>query len=300
MARVGILPALIVLAVAGCIGAGPPASDDADTAMRPGASEDEAGTLLIEVTDAGLDPIEGATVEATANQTQREAQTGSDGQVRWEAVPAGSLNVRVSADGHHAQQRNVTVPAGDTASASFALETATTGPWTQSFEFNGFFECSATYLIITGDCLAPARAATQQAGLGPDVNATNHRFTFPFEIQEGWETLRIEQTWEDGELTAGSMMRVNLEPVEAGTEGHSPHFARTEGSSPLSMTLEAGQTHGTASDASLNVPEGPVDLRTRTFHLGIEETHQPAGTSFLGAGAAVQQPFTVLVEVTYR
>lgn len=286
--------ALVPLLAAGCIGAEPPdAVDNATNQTRPGQAP---GDLDIRVTDASMQPVPDATVTTDEGH---EGRTGPQGQAILTELPPGPVTLHVDANGYEPLQRTAHVTPGTTTETTVILQ-GTTHATVQRFELNGFFECSATYLIITGDCLAPARAIQQELGLGPEVNASNHRFVLPFQIHDGWTTIHVTQTWDDAALTAGAMMRVNLEPTDPSTrEGHSPHYARAEGISPLEMTLEAGETHTTASDEEPRIPLEGAQLRTRTFHLGLEGTHNPAGTNFLGLGAAIQQPFTVLVEVTY-
>lgn len=289
-----LLLALVPLLAAGCIAADPAeVGDNADDQAQPGQA---VGDLLIRVTDASMQPVPDATV---TTEEGHETRTEPDGQTVLTELPAGPLTLHVDANGYQPLQRTTHVAAGTTTETTVLLQ-ETSKATVQRFELNGFFECSATYLIITGDCFAPARALADELGEGPQINASNHRFTFPFQAHEGWSTIRITQTWEDGTLTAGSMMRINLEPDDPDTrEGHSPRLARAEGGSPLELILHAGQTHATASEDAPPPTAQPLDLRTRTFHLGLEETHRPAGTGYLGAGAAVQQPFTVLIEVTY-
>lgn len=289
-----LLLALVPLLAAGCIAAEP--ADPGDNADDQPQPDQALGDLHVRVTDASTQPIHDATV---TTEEGHETRTGPDGQAILTELPPGPVTLHVDANGYQPLQRTTHVAAGTTTETTLLLQ-ETTKATVQRFELNGFFECSATYLIITGDCFAPARALTDELGGGPQINASNHRFTFPFQAHEGWSTIHITQTWEEGTLTAGSMMRINLEPDDPDTrEGHSPRFARAEGGSSLELTLHAGETHATASEDAPTPTGQPLDLRTRTFHLGLEETHRPAGTGYLGAGAAVQQPFTVIIEVTY-
>jgi cytochrome c biogenesis protein CcdA len=96
------------------------------------------------------------------------------------------------------------------------------------------------------------------------------------------------------------MMRVNLEPYAVnGTEAHSDRYARAEGGSPIVLEVWPGTLSASASSEQMVPPEEGGLFRSRSFHLGLAETHNLAGTAFLGTGAAVQQNFTVLVEVHY-
>lgn len=287
-----LLAALLLFA--GCV-----SDDEVNQSSDPGEAKEPTGDLAVQVTDASSTPIPGATIRVTSEGGNRSSTTSAQGQASFDALPRGNATVLAQAPDHETRERSVLISPGEVTVLKVTLEPVRNAPTIRTYEFNGFFECSATYLIVTGDCLATARAVTNETGAPLSMNATNHRFVFHFPVHPGWESIDIEQRWDDGAFTAGSMMRVNLEPTTAGEEGHSPHYARAEGSSPLSVTLVPNETHATASDPELSLaPEG-AELRTRTFHLGVEETQDPAGTGFLGLGAAVQQPFTVHIEVTY-
>lgn len=298
------IPAALALAVltAGCIGLIEPVAEDDPanaTTVRPGDAGD-AARLVATVTDPSLSPIEAANVTVETIPGAKNARTDATGQARLEALEPGRAIVTVDAAEHRGRQLTVELPPGETLRRSIVLTpTPDDGAYVQRYEFEGFFECSASYLIVAGDCLTIVRAVSEQAG-GPSFNATNERFTFPFPVHEGWTRLDILQTWEDPTVGTGSMMRLNLEPRDPNrTEGHAPQYADVDGTSPIRLTLEPGQLHENATDEDMIVPEAGGWLRTRTFHLGLAETHNPAGTDFLGTGVALQQSFTVVVEVTY-
>lgn len=302
-ARLVLGPLLAAMVIsAGCLGGEILPSQDAADASQPApTSANDGSTLVVEVTSPTVEPIADANVSLETEDGVRHARTGSAGTARLRDLPAGPAILTVQAEGFQGRQLQVELADEGTERQRVLLRwTLENGTHVERFAFEGFFECSATYLIITGDCLAPARALAEAAGLDPETNATNRRYVFRFPIHEGWSTIRIRQTWEDPAAGAGSMMRINLEPVDPnGTRGHSPQYAEAEGQSPIELRVEEGQVHPTASSEEMLVPEQGGWLRTRTFHLGLAEAHHPAGTSFLGVGAAVQQPFTVTVEVVY-
>ncbi len=82
---------------------------------------------------------------------------------------------------------SATVHAGDRAQAQLKLlegeartSVATNGSdasYREQFHFRGFFECSATYVIITGDCMLIVDTVTGSAGLGtPAGDATEEEY----------------------------------------------------------------------------------------------------------------------------
>ncbi|MGH3486286.1 MAG: S8 family serine peptidase [Nocardioidaceae bacterium] len=82
----------------------------------------DTGTLEGTVTDAGTgEPIDGAQVSITG-PVERELETGDDGTFSLR-VTAGDYTVAASSFGYAGQSRNVTVAAGETVTADFALQT---------------------------------------------------------------------------------------------------------------------------------------------------------------------------------
>lgn len=300
-------PLVVLLAISmltvGCIGG---LGDDTDERAGDNSTthrvEADGVDLVVTVLNLTRSPLTGAEVTVATDQATLTDRTGELGTVRVGPLEEGRAVVEARTPGY--QGRTVTLELPDEGEVHETLvlrpaQEATT--FVQSHEFHGLFECSATYLIITGDCLAPVEFAANEAGLPYDENATNDRYTFPFDLGAGWTQLEIVQTWQDPVAGAGNMMRVNLEPIDSNnTGGHSPRYARAEGPSPVHLVLDNdGQPAETASDDEMILPEEGGTVRTRTFHLGFQETHNPGGTEFLGTGAAIEQAFTVYVNVTY-
>lgn len=301
MRQIHLLASVLALAaLTGCLGIaeGPGTATPEPAASGEAAGEPEA-VLVVEVTDPALVPIEGANLTLDTGEGPRQARTGADGTARLTELPEGPALLTVEAEDHRGRELRVDLDADQVHRRSVVLQPSPDGEaFVQRFEFEGFFECSASYMIVTGDCLAAPRAVSEQVG-GPGFNATNSRYTFPFQIHRGWETIEIEQTWDEPTVGTGSTMRLNLEPRNPDeTEGHSLQYAEADGTSPIELVVEKGKPHENASDGMV-VPEEGGWLRTRTFHLGLSETHNPAGTEFLGTGVALQQHFTVVVEVRY-
>lgn len=291
------------LLTAGCIGE--LGTGDAEPeANATGEHRPEVGGVDVVVTVLNLTrvPLAGATVTVATDQATLTDRTDELGTARLGPVDEGRAVIEARAPGHEARTVSVGLQGSGEIRQTLVLPPSQGNQtFVERYEFQGLFECSATYLIITGDCLAPAEYAADQTGLPYDKNATNDRYTFPFDLYDGWTRLEITQVWQDPVAGAGNMMRVNLEPVDGNnTEGHSPRYARAEGASPVHLVLENdGQPASTASDEAMILPEQGGTVRTRTFHLGFQELHDPGGTGFLGAGAAIEQAFTVYVNVTY-
>ena len=101
------IPWLLALLTLLCAAAGPAAAQG-------------TGTVQGIVTDAaGRSPIPGARV--SVDGTTLGAITGADGRYELRGVPAGTRTLRAQMLGYAPAQRQVTVSAGETATASFAL-----------------------------------------------------------------------------------------------------------------------------------------------------------------------------------
>jgi hypothetical protein len=298
MRRIALVGLLALAATAGCLALSPEDGEPA-TRVAPAQAGPTAG-LVVTVTDPAVQPVAGANVTVEIPEGPANATAGPDGQARFDELDPGRAVVEADAPGHLARQTTVQLRAGEDATVRVTLPPSANTTVTERYVYEGRFECSATYLIVTGDCFAIARAAAEEAGQGDRLEPTTHRNVFDVPLHPGWTRANLTLDWDEPELTAGSMMRVNLEPVDPeDTEGHSQHYARAEGQAPVTVTVEPGANHPTASDGNLTPPEQGGTLRARVFHLGVEATHNPAGTELLGVGASVDQTFTLDVEVLY-
>lgn len=298
-----------VLLLAGC--AGPADVDDGgpDATAADGLDDQEQafGSLLVAVMTPHIVPIEGALVSVAGI----EQETDSQGQAAFDALTPGAYVVEVREDTHGSSSAAVRVEAGQQARltvklVSTSIDAPASGSGPQQFHLNGFFDCSATYLIITGDCMTAldfvlVNATGACAPVCPG-DYTNEVYYLDFPLHANWTTIVAEMHWEPG-TTAGAKMTFAVEPAEWDAEGHAPKYARAAGGSPLILRLENGVPHATADASADGVTPGMPQaaggevLRTRSYVQG--EAHNPGGTNFLGVGAAFDQEFDVLVTVFY-
>lgn len=291
------LVALLLLAPlgAGCLGGeelGPTGSQPLIAAVGP--------SLVVEVVDVRRAPLAGADVTLATHLGTRTATTDATGAARFADLESGEAQVLVAAPDHVPRSLQVRLPeTGELVESVVLLPVREPEPYVLLYEFDGFFECSATALIITGDCFATVREIGREAGQDLGENATNERFVFPFPVEPGWSLIRIAQSWDEPAAGVGTAMRANLEPALGGSnERHNDRYARVDGASPLVLEVRPGEVHPNASDDSLVPPEAG-ELQVRSFHLGLEEAHNAGELGFLGVGGALQQRFHVVVEVHY-
>ena len=317
MRLVLFVAAALTMTLAGCTTA--PQSELAnDTdAARDGPT---TGSLLVTVVTPDLYAIEGATVTVAGSQ----ATTDTNGNAQFHDLAAGLAVIDARKEGFRPASAGAEIKAGEQATARVKLlpgespqatapvpSNASAAPaivalpqnYTEQFTLNGYFDCSATYLIITGDCLLVVDTAAE--GLGrPERpgNATKEEYVLEFPLDLRWQFVDVEMQW-NASSPLGEQMTLAVEPAEAPADGHAAKYARTAGQSPLRIRLEAGIAHPNATASADGVePDMPNALggevlRTRSYVEGL--AHNPGGTTFLGVGAALQQRFQVLVTVHY-
>lgn len=318
MRAAGLFIAVLALSLAGCTAVPEDKAVEApQEASRDGAT---MGSLLVTVVTPDLYSIDGATVTVSG----QEMVTDGNGNALFKELAQGLAVIEAQKQGYRPASAGAEIRAGEQATARIKLlpgestpvappaPTNSTGGsppipipqnFTEQFTLNGYFDCSATYLIITGDCLLIVDAAAEELGRPERPgNATKEEYVLEFPLDLRWQYAEVEMQW-NASSPLGEQMTLAVEPAEAPADGHAAKYARTAGVSPLRIRLDAGTAHANATaSADGEAPDMPNALggevlRTRSYVQGL--AHNPGGTTFLGAGAALQQRFQVLVTVHY-
>lgn len=319
--RPGAVLLAALLALAGCV-APDDATDDPDPAPPTDALDaargaDEAaarfpaeaspsnatGSLVVLARFTDLAPLAGVNVTVAGESRPTDAE----GAARFDAVPAGFHTVRATKEAHRAAQAGVEVRAGAESRVEVVLDAAEGGSHSHekgfgahkdTYRFDGRFDCSATYVIITGDCLIVIENVTRTAGVpNPASNATSERHIIDFPLDLGWSALVVEVAWVEPSPPTSDGMTVALEPTEAPADGHAAKYASADGTSPLRIQLDPGVTHETATGTDMPNPLGGEVLRARAFVRGY--AHHPGGAPVLGVGAATGFTFELVATVFY-
>lgn len=317
MSRAILLATLLLLApLAGCVsltekmgpevlqaasGPAPGTKDPQDTTPPSNAT---TGIVRVLVQAPDLSPLKGAEV-SIADLT---GLTGADGSVRIAGVPPGLQTLNVSKEGYRDGRIGVEVEAGAEAYVEATLARATTAPeapkpeapHTAVYEFEGYFDCSATYVIITGDCLTVVTNVSQLAGAPAEPgSSTNEANSFEFPLDLGWTSAILELAWRQSGSSVDGGMSLAVEPAEAPQDGEAVRYARAKSAeAPVTLRLDAGVKHEGATAEDMPNPLGGEVLRARAFQLGLADN--PGGTNFLGAGASLGHRFTLYVSVFYE
>lgn len=234
-------------------------------------------------------------------------ETDATGLARFAALPAGAHTLVATKAAHRAAQQEITIVAGEESHAEVVLAAedggqhahdAGFGAHADRYRFDGHFDCTAVYVIIPGDCLIVVENVTSSAGVpDPLSGATTETNVIEFALDVNWSAMIVEMTWEEPMPPTTDGMTLALEPAEAPEDGHSAKYARVAGGSPLRIELLPGVKHETATEDDMPNPDGGEVLRTRAFVKGL--AHNPAGTEFLGVGAAVKFEFVLYASIFY-
>ncbi|HEX2021133.1 MAG TPA: carboxypeptidase-like regulatory domain-containing protein [Candidatus Thermoplasmatota archaeon] len=304
-----LAPLLVALLLAGCFGAEaePPADDASAQPEGPGdaVAAPATGALLVRARMPDRTLLPGAEI-TVGNDTRT---TDARGEARFEGLAPGEHAVEARKEAHRTAQLVATVVAGSTVEVDAELAALEgdqhaheNGVFAHrdAYVFQGHFDCSATYVIITGDCLLLVDNVTTTAGL-PDRpgDSTDERYLIDFALDATWSHLVVEMTWKANASTpaTGEGMTLALEPAEAPADGHAAKYARASGGAPLRIELRPGVPHETATVGDQPNPDGGEVIRARAYVMGAG--HKPGGTDYLGVGAAVEHDFTLYVSIFY-
>lgn len=308
-----LLPlAISALVLSGCVTPGadetPTAAADVPADPTPGSAPPPApttGGLLV------LARMPDETLLSGVNVTVRNESrlTGPDGLARFDDLAPGTAEVVARKEAHRTAQIAVEIVAGHETAVE-AILPANEGDQhahekgvfahADVYRFEGHFDCSATYVIVTGDCLLIVDNATTRAGApATPGEATSERHLIDFPLDATWAALVVEMAWTSTTPTpaTGGEMSLALEPAEAPADGHAVKYARAYGGSPLRLELAPGVHHETATAQDMPRPEGGEVIRARAYVAGL--ANKPAGTEYLGVGAAAQHDFVLFVSIFY-
>ena len=282
----------------------------AEDPIVPAAVEDPApvqaattGALRVLAVFADRTPLAGVNV-SVGNESR---ETDATGFAQFAALPTGAHTLVATKAAHRAAQQEITIVAGDETRVEVVLaaedgaqhsHSVGFGAHADHYRFEGHFDCTAVYLIVPGDCFIIVENATHSAGAPDPVSGlTNETNIIEFALDVNWSAMIVEMTWDEPMPPTSDGMTLALEPAEAPEDGHSAKYARVAGGSPLRIELLPGVKHDTATEEDMPNPDGGEVLRARTFVKG--HAHNPAGTTYLGVGAAAQFDFVLYASIFY-
>lgn len=277
--------ASLALLLAGCSDA---SVEDPDDIIL---GEPGLGSVAGIVADAALNPLEGVTVTLMADE--REAATDSEGAFTFSNVEPGTHFLKAHKLGYHEVQQSLEVEADARAPlVKILMEVdAETRPHVQELVFDGFIECSTTYVAL---CAVPD-TVTDLLGQPP---LTNDQFIVYHELDEtdpDW--VQSEMVWDSTQELSD---RLWLWHSFAKQDEFQGSFGHQTGTSPLLMTTSSADIEGVADNSTTFDPDD-WQLVVRVFSGDIEGTTPPMCVLFCnGPGFAVNQQFKVFTHVFHN
>lgn len=209
--------ALLLLAaplLAGCLGFGGDDAGDATVQKQQADVSSNTGGIQGVVTDTAVQPIEGANV--TLIEADKTTQTASDGSYAFSNLQPGTYTVSVKAAGFISTQNETQVSAGQATNVDFLLtHLESDEAYTQTIEFNAFFECGVGVGWNVSQAPEPPGPVDPRtfgvtwatcATLNLQGNTTNDDFLETVDLEAPIHTLVWEATWD----TSGNQLADHL------------------------------------------------------------------------------------------
>jgi Carboxypeptidase regulatory-like domain len=285
---------LASLVLAGCSGTGDPPADqpeDADFEDLGLQATATKGVLRGVVVDDAIRPVAGVAVSLTGPSTGNTTTT-ADGLFGFSDLEPGPYFVHAEKAGFVAAQSTADVVAGvdDPPVVKILLTAdATTAPYVATFIFEGFIECSESFV-------AAGHATCSQAGL------PNDKFDVTYNPDRQPQWIQSEMHWESTQAVSPGLHVAYSVPGE-GLLLDNP----VEAGGPSPLLLQANETMVEQLDVM-----GDNGLFIRVFNEPIEGTRpsdpvngddcldRPAlGGCANGVGVTIEQSFTIITNIFY-
>lgn len=307
MRRAWILGLLLLSTpLVGCLGGDDGGSGD-DSLERAEVTDSTGGVEGL-VTNAAVEPIEGATV--SVESLGATAETNQDGSFALSELAPGVYTLTIEADGFLGTEREVNVGAGEVSTVDVVLtEEPSNNPYMTQQEFTGFVECSASAIVI-----AAAVCAIPNALLGQEV--TNDRFIFQFPIDPNPWQMTTEVQWETS-TPLGARNSMNVEPAGLPNDGKT-EFGSLVGESPLIVTTDrhrfAEVDHNTTAvceeekDPESSISAGRdsycnrdyIDEGGEVYVRMFVANSDPSGQGVPAPGVAFQQEYDLIISMFHH
>lgn len=242
------------------------------------------------VVDDAIRPIPGAKVVLSGGDSTGETVSTEAGTFGFSNLAPGTYFLAVTKAGFFAAQQSADVVAGveEPAIVKVLLQVdAANVPFVQAYVFDGYIECSGTFVAVSFAACSFVNAVGGIAGTG---NVTTDNFGIVYQLARKPTWLQSEMVWDSTQALGGKM--AVMYSWECDSNGGFLCDHGQAGASPLLLTANA-----TAIDA-INGGDYEQGVFVRAFNEGLDET-QPAGVPGGGLGLTLQQRFTIYTHVFY-
>ncbi|MGB0652454.1 MAG: carboxypeptidase-like regulatory domain-containing protein [Thermoplasmatota archaeon] len=291
---------LVATALAGCSDSGGGGGDAGDPLVDQGLDDIEVeatattGVIRGVVVDAAIRPIADAEVSVlVANQEPRVTMTTESGAFGFSDLPPGTYFVKASKQGYFEAQASTEVVAGvdEPLALKIQLEVnADAIAYVQEYVFNGFIECSTTFLAVCG-------LGNTASNLAIGSNITNDHFIQYWDVDAPPEWVQSEMVWQSTQSISDRMWLWHSKgDLEHNFDGNFPD-PHVTGPSPLVIFHNATQAAeaGVGETASLAIRVFSGDVDGTGPPDAIENCYGVPGQICFanGPGFTIQQEFKV-------
>jgi hypothetical protein len=227
------LAVVLVLLVAGCLGAGDtPGTDGAGDGGVGGGDGDggpvtpQNGVIRGRVVTDDLDPVEGADVYLLSNNTLHgRTNSSATGQYEFTDVPPGDYRLRVDHACCEEGTQSVFLKAGETRQTDIKLKAfPIQRPYVDPLQWNGFMACG---VAINNN--PPSNLA---------CGDPQHDVIHEFVAQQGLRSIVIGMDWTPGGTMLDPALRLYVERHTAGANWY--EYARITGPPPHELHIGPG------------------------------------------------------------
>lgn len=275
-----LIIALVAVALAGCAGDAPAPVDEDEQKFDDIDVGDDEGAIRGIILDPSITPIEGATV--TVKDQDLETRSNADGAFLFAGLAPGTYFLEVAKVGYTATQTSVSVEAGVDTPPIVKVQLTpdpSSVPFTQTFQYEGFMQCSFALVAVgfnacgfasdvTGQDFGEVLVRHQTAGV-PDFAQTEMVWE---STQPLGDALSLMYSWDCGDTflcdhgTEGPsvlVLQADREVLETAIESEGDLFVRVFGTesslapgSNLGATIEQSFTHYTNAFYGFTPDEG--------------------------------------------
>ena len=302
---------LLAPILSGCTGSGGgDGSGDGDGRGRDGGIDDSkvpkghvsatTGAVRGVVVDPAIVPVAGANVTLETATGKASQTSDAQGRFIFSDVAPGSHFLGVS---HFLfQPYETTVDVVANVAEPPVVHVAMTPlysqkPYSTQVSWEGFFECSqaGAGLYSSSNCVTdqcPIIMDASQCNQLPTSqmnNVTSQQREWHSDVGPGWKTLVFDVSWEDGGQFSTSQNMGIVVSTYKPERDPSHWFAQETGGSPITLRLENGTQHESASGVEPAVipDEG---MSRMSYFVSVREPDDPP----LAPGLAVNQAFKVI------